>query len=206
MNVQPGESVWDDWNASKAPRYPHEKVVQFVMRNFGYPLAQGKQALDLGCGSGVHIAFLAACGFEVTGVDGSVVGISNAAELVGGLHARVDLQQAQISTFEAEPSSFDCLISIGVLDAAGIDEASKAIPRILGCLRPGGKALLVFAAEGDFRLEQVTDLGLHGYTREEVATLFDIADQAECWVDQYITTYENGRLSQIDWLVTLTKK
>lgn len=206
MNPESATSVWDDWNASKGPRYPHGKVVQFVLRNFRPPLAPGTRALDLGCGSGVHVAFLADCGFEVTGVDGSAVGIANTAELVAGRDARVELHEAFLSTFEVEPASYDCLVSIGVLDAAGIEETGKAVPRILDCLRQGGKALLVFAAEGDFRLEQVADLGLHGYTRGEVETLFDVADQADCWIDQYITTYESDRIRQIDWLVTLTKK
>ena len=61
--------IWEKWNLSGGPKYPHEKVIQFCFRR--YPRREDRElkALDLGCGGGVHSLFLAAEGFSVTGVD-----------------------------------------------------------------------------------------------------------------------------------------
>jgi len=195
---------WDRWNDSGGPKYPHEKVVQFCFRN--YPLAQRAaiRALDLGCGSGVHVAFLAREGFPVTGVDISAVGIANtrlrlereglsAQLLVGGADA-VDLPS----------DSFDLVVSIGVLDAAGRAVATGAVSQVSRLLRSGGRGLFIFASEADLRLTEGNPLGLHGYTRTEVEHLFS-GRFATVWLDRYVTTYRGGESQQNDWLVTVQK-
>src|SRR2546426_7636787 len=56
--------IWNTWNASGGPKYPHEKVIQYCFRNFPPEQRSSVRALDVGCGGGVHTAFLAAEGFN----------------------------------------------------------------------------------------------------------------------------------------------
>jgi UDP-2,4-diacetamido-2,4,6-trideoxy-beta-L-altropyranose hydrolase len=82
----PGKSIqtdlivstkWDLWNQSGGPKYPNEKIIQFIFRSipkFDRPVTR---VLDLGCGSGVHTEFLAAEEFETYACDISPVGIKN---------------------------------------------------------------------------------------------------------------------------------
>ena len=206
MDLGSKRAVWDAWNASKGPRYPHEKVIQFVFRNFPPPLVSGARALDLGCGSGVHVSFLTELGFDVVAIDPSPIGLRNTATRSSGNHGSVELREALLSNFVVESESFDFVLSVGVFDAAGPEEAEKAVPRIVECLRPGGRALLIFAAEGDFRPEQHPEVALHAFSKSEVTELFADQSGVQCWIDRYITTYENARIEQVDWLVSLSKQ
>lgn len=199
-------AIWDQWNENQIPRFPHEKVVQFVLSNFTTPVAPGTWALDLGCGSGADALFLMERGFSVTGVDGSSIGLANTQALVAQMPGTLNVQQACLSQFEVPAKTYACAISVGVLDAAGIDEARIAVPRLVDALRPGGKALLIFAGEGDFRIAGVPELTLHGYSRREVESLIVLEYGVSAWIDTCTTTFQNNVTRQIDWIVTIAKR
>lgn len=195
---------WDAWNTQGGPKYPHEKVIQFCFRNFPPARRAGVRVLDLGCGSGVHTAFLAAEGFVVTGVDPSSTGIANARQRLAslGLDATLRIQGAEALDFPAD--SFDLVICVGVLDAAGPDNARAAVRKLSEILAPGARGMFLFASDRDFRVgvEHPFGLRIHGYSRAEVEDLF-AGSFIEVLVDRYITTYEGGRYEQNDWLVTI---
>ena len=199
-------AVWDEWNEHESPRHPNRHVVEFVQRNFTIPAASGTQALDLGCGGGADARFLLECGFDVTAVDASSIGIVTTQARVRDLPGVLDVQQARLSEFQVPPRSYACVISVGALDAAGIDEARIAVPRLVDALRPGGKALLVFASEGDYRVDRHPDLRLHGYSRREVEALIVLEFGTSAWIDTCTVTYQQDSMRQIDWLVTLAKR
>lgn len=199
--------TWDHWHENSAPRFPHEKAVQFTYRNYRQnPLSADFCALDLGCGNGVHTELLTDLGMSVTSVDISPVALGKTQERISARH----LQQPKIiegllSEIDFQSHSFDLILSIGVLDYAGQAETRAVVPRFQQWLRPGGQAFLVFAAQGDFREGTVGNLDLHCYTRTEVEELLSTFSGFRIWVDEYITTYENNSHRQIDWLITLRR-
>lgn len=56
------------------PKYPSETVVQYVFRNF--ERCGSEKVLDLGCGAGRHIFFMAAEGIIPYGLDYSSEGVT----------------------------------------------------------------------------------------------------------------------------------
>lgn len=199
-------AVWDQWNEHQGPQYPHAHVVDFVQRNFTLPVAPGTWALDLGCGSGADVRFLMECGFSVTAIDSSSVGLANTKSLVADLPGTLDIQLACLSEFDVRAKTYACVISVGVLDAAGLEESRVAVPRLVDSMKPGGKALLVFAGEGDFRISGTPDLHLHGYSRREVESMIVLEYGTGVWIDSSTTTFQNNARRQIDWVVTLAKR
>jgi cyclopropane fatty-acyl-phospholipid synthase-like methyltransferase len=202
MNISTG--IWDGWNQYGGPKYPHEKVIQFCLRN--YPPNQRKsiRALDLGCGSGVHTIFLASEGFQVTGTDISEVGISNTIRKLDalGLQAVVRVEGADILDFP--PKSFDLVICIGVYDCTGPAIAKASVNQLQHVLSSGGRGLFLFASDRDFRVNGENPFGLHGFMRSEVEGIF-MHDFARVWIDRYITTYQGEKFEQNDWLVILER-
>lgn len=200
----PRASLWDRWNASGSPRYPHEKVVQFTFRNFPPELRRASAALDVGCGSGVHTRFLAAEGFDVTGIDVSSLGVENTRRRLSAAGLTATLEIQDVAALELPAERFQLAICMGVLDCAGRHAARAAVPQILRSLTPGGRGLFVFASDRDFRVLGENPYGLHGFTRAEVEELFAM-DVRELFIDRYISTYRGGEIEQNDWLVTVMR-
>jgi len=200
-------SRWDDWNHGGGPRYPKEKVVQFLLRRFPDRAARdGRRVLDLGCGSGVHMVFLAQEGFSAHGTDISPVGVANTRARLEAAGCAGEVATGGVDAIDYPDNHFDALICIGVLECAGPALLAPALREILRVLRPGAPALALFASDADFRLGDGNRLGLHGFTDAEVdAALEPLRETAQIWMDRHVTTYENRRIQQNEHLLTLIK-
>lgn len=199
---------WDDWNRGGGPRYPKDKVVQFVLRRFPDRAArEGLKALDLGCGSGVHMVFLAQEGFSVCGTDISPVGVENTRARLARAGFEGMVTVGCVEQIAYPDNNFDLLICIGVLECAGAARLAPALREMLRVLKPGAPAMVLFVSDIDFRLGNGNPLGLHGFTDTEVeAALEPLHATAQIWVDRHITTYENRRIQKNEHLLTLIKR
>jgi len=108
------------------------------------PRGKGLRLLDLGCGTGHHLARYAARGFDVVGVDGSMEMLRHAHQTLPG----AALRRAGIDALPFRDGIFDVVLSIEVLrylpdPDAGLEEAARV-------LRPGG--MLVTTAAPRFSL------------------------------------------------------
>jgi len=194
-------SLWNRWNESGGPKYPHEKLVQFCFRNYSREVRRTARALDLGCGCGVHTAFLAREGFSVAACDISSIGVERTLQRLRSENLTARVIEASIASDVFDGETFDLIVCIGVLEAAGLATAKETALRLPKLLAPGGRAFFLFAGEQDFRLEGENSFMLKGFTRDEVVSVF--ASSAEnCWIDEYTTTYENKKYQQFEWLVT----
>lgn len=113
------QALWDEWNDNGGPSYPHEKVVQFVFRHFAPAVRAQTCFLDLGCGGGVHAAFLAREKFQVFGMDISPVAIARTHQRLVRECLNAELAIGSVDAISMPDASLHGLISIGVLDCAG---------------------------------------------------------------------------------------
>lgn len=102
-------------------------------------------ALDVGCGEGADVIWLAAQGWQVTGIDVSQVALdraaSKAAEAGPDVAARITWQQADIRTWEPAPGQYD-LVAAHFIHLPSQDR--EAFHRRLAAgVRPGGRLLIV---------------------------------------------------------------
>ena len=195
-------AVWERWNSDGGPRYPNEKVVQFCFRNYPGGCRLRTHALDLGCGSGVHAVFLAREGFRVTAVDFSETGVANTREKLAAQNLTAEVRCSSLFALDFPERTFDLVLCIGVIETMPPDSSARALSRLRPLLRAGARGLFLFAAADDFRVATVGTDGLHGYTRPEVEEIF-LPHFERLWIDEYMTTYEGGRVVQRDWLVTV---
>ncbi len=84
---------------------PNEFIVTVVDR-----IPPGR-ILSLAEGEGRNAVFLAARGYEVTGVDGSAVGLRKAAELAKERGVAITLIHADLGEFKIEPQQWDAIIA-----------------------------------------------------------------------------------------------
>jgi len=98
-----------------------------------------KRVLDLGCGSGRHLVYLAEQGFETFGIDITERAIELAANWLKerGLRAEVSIG----SIFERLPYEddfFDAIVTTKVINHGRIEDIRKAIKEIERVLKPKG--------------------------------------------------------------------
>jgi SAM-dependent methyltransferase len=99
----------------------------------------GRRLLDVGCGTGHHMASLRERGFEVAGVDGSVEMIAHARANNPGAQIKV----ADVDSLPFPDSSFDFVLCIEVLRY--LPDFTRCVNEIARVLKPGGVCLVTAA-------------------------------------------------------------
>jgi len=99
------------------------------------PRDAGGRLLDVGCGTGHHLAWARARGFEVAGVDGSEAMLTEARRLNPG----VTIQRAGVDTLPFEAMHFDAVLCIEVLRY--LPKTDDCIREMARVLRPDGVCL-----------------------------------------------------------------
>ncbi|MCX8080343.1 MAG: class I SAM-dependent methyltransferase [Bacteroidia bacterium] len=194
---------WNEWNEHLSPRYPHEKLIQFMLRRYK-PEQRNINVLDLGCGNGVNTKFLAENGFKVYACDISDVGIRKTKELLENHNLKIeDLQVCSIAEINYPEEHFECIVSVGVFDSAGKEEVTKALPLIKKIMKKNAVGFFLFAASDDYRMQN-NFMNIYGYNENEVKELFNPVFE-KYYLDHYITTYNNQTQKQHDFIVTVFK-
>jgi SAM-dependent methyltransferase len=130
-----------------------EQEVEFLVDALG--LEPGQRVLDVGCGPGRHALALARRGFDVVGVDLSVVFVDLArrAAREEGLQSRFDVLDVRDLEFLDEFDAAICLCQGGFGLLGGADDAD-VFGRIARSLRVGG-ALAVSAFHAPFAVRHL---------------------------------------------------
>ncbi len=206
--------------------YPAEELVRFIARNFrAAPDKSSVQVLEIGCGPGSNIWYLAREGFTVAGIDGSPTAIRQAKERLAaeGLpHTmpRVDLRVGDFTSLPWEDEVFDAVVDIAALYANPMAKITAAIAEIRRVLKPGGVffgkmfGTLTTGSDSGEVLEPGTRSNprtgpcagnevAHFFSREELADLF--SGFCVLGVDQTHRTDCNGEIQIFEWLVSTRK-
>src|ERR1700680_3615300 len=103
MNLDSNKPSWDpswekvfrsrDWG-----KYPPEELVRFVALNY-YSAPDRKliRLLEIGCGTGANVWFMAREGFDVCGIDGSVTAIEKARQRLTGERVQAQLEVGDVA-------------------------------------------------------------------------------------------------------------
>lgn len=205
------------------PKYPAELVVQFVFRNFK---RDGRtKVLDIGCGAGRHVYFMANEKIDTYGSDISKEGINYTQELLKKNKLNANLYVSSVEELPFENEFFEGLICYGVLYYCKKEEIQTAVNEMYRVLKPDGKGLLVIRSKKDYRygegkkIEENTfivhendqtkcafnenGMIMHFFEREELENLFKGFKNVT--VDEIIETHENGKYCDANFVVDFTK-
>lgn len=145
-------SAWDELLKREEfrQREPAWAVVRFakLLKERGL-----RRVLDLGCGAGRHLAFLAKEGFEVVGLDSSPVALELSHRRLEeeGLIAQAELIRADMTKIPYPDGSFDAAIAIAAIYHGTLSQVRQAVSEIHRVLRPGGWALIEFKSKRSYR-------------------------------------------------------
>jgi len=132
------KNVWDKIFREKGKFFekPHRdlpKIIKLLKKQ------KAKKVLDLGCGTGRHVVYLAQKGFEVYGTDISktAVGMTKKWLKSEGLTGKI-ITQDMAERLPFPSGLFDAVISVQVIHHGRIDVIRKTIKEIGRVTSPGG--------------------------------------------------------------------
>jgi tellurite methyltransferase len=110
--------------------------VEPLLLDYRYLLNGKGTALDVACGQGQNTVYLASLGFEVIGIDGSLVGLRHCQRALELSGLKAGLIAADLEQFPLPHNHFDVVLVMRFLDRA-------LIPSLKETLKPDG--LLIYA-------------------------------------------------------------
>ena len=97
-------------------------------------------ALDAGCGHGSDALWLAARGWQVTGVDFSTTALAHARSAAEAAGAEIEWVEGDLATWSPQPGRYDLVVCLYVHVAGSVEEMVR---RMAAGVAPGGTLLLV---------------------------------------------------------------
>ncbi len=224
MNVSM-KLLWENLHKQSRfrPKYPSELVVQYIFRNF---TRDGKtRVLDLGCGAGRHVFFMASENIDTYGIDISADGIEHTEQLLKAKGLEANLKVASAGKIPYDSDFFDGIVCYGVLYYCKIDEIKNAVKEIYRVLKPNGKALILVRSTGDYRFGKGKEIEkntflieekdqskssfnengmvMHFFNQDEIEEYF--RDFSKIEINKTIETHDHGLIKDENFIITLIK-
>lgn len=162
---------WDGIYASQTwAEYPTEDLIRFTAKNFYHVKDRAAiKILEIGCGPGPNLRFLAQEKFAVYGVDKSAVGISLArkkldAQTPGWVG---DLRVGDISVLPFEPDFFDAVIDNAAVYCNSFEKSRAIYAEASRVLKPNGLLYVRTFATGCWGDETGESAGYHAWIPTE---------------------------------------
>jgi len=165
-----------------SPEEPDDFVIHFLSK---LHKKQKKRILDLGCGRGRHVVYVATHGFEAHGIDASDTGLRATKKKIRDADAY--LVKCDMRMLPYKRSCFDAVISLRTIYHQRLDDVQKTILEIKRILNRNGSILIdflskrthsygrgIFVEENTFIEEDGPEKGIIHYfvDREELEKLF----------------------------------
>ncbi|WP_197490055.1 class I SAM-dependent methyltransferase [Rheinheimera sp. SA_1] len=150
MTIDDKKMFWEQsyLNHDNFMFYPHEEIIRFtakyIAKRTGLEQVEWRcksdaKVLDLGCGIGRHVVFVAKMGIDICGIDLSETAIAVAKTWLEkeNLGNQAKLQCADIRFQPWPDQEFDFVMSHGVLDSMPFDVACAAVKETARVCKPG---------------------------------------------------------------------
>ncbi len=121
------------WDTNQTP----PELIEFVERG----RAPGR-ALDLGCGTGTNVVYLARHGWQATGVDFAPRAVELARRKARAAGVTVDLRVGDVTKLDDLAGPFDLLFDQGCFHSLTPDQRRAAAAQMARLTRPGSVLLL----------------------------------------------------------------
>lgn len=182
------QPLWDDVFAGRAwGKYPPEDLIRFVARNYyRHPDRASVKILEVGCGPGANLWYLAREGFSAFGIDGSDVAIARARARLASENLQADLKVGDINALDSlyPKATFDAVVDVGCLVCFTAAGQKAALGRIGGLLKPGGRVFSRLFGRGSWGDGDGTEIEPGTFTDITAGPLAGIGRVRFCSIDE----------------------
>ena len=131
--------VWEDvFQKHEWGKYPSESLIRFVAKNF-YSKNRAKiRILEVGCGPGANVWYMAREGFCVCGIDGSSTAIDRAKQRLKKEHLKANLITGDAASLPYLENYFDAVVDNECLAHNSKKDTENILREICRVLKKGG--------------------------------------------------------------------
>ena len=217
------DPIWEKIHEDKEwGSYPSEPLVRFVASNFLKKNSdKALRMLEIGCGTGANLWFLAREGIEIFGVEGAASAVARAQQKLDNEVPdwRGAIVQGDIINLPFEDNFFDAVIDIEAVTHNSFDNSKVIYDEAHRVLRPGGKLFSQTFSTGSWGDQTGTHIEENGWIADkgpmslgefirftpydDLSFLFASFDDIQA--EKLSRTLNNRQHEIIEWLVVATK-
>lgn len=217
------DQTWEQvFNSQEWGKYPSEDLIRFIARNFyGSPNRKEIKILEVGCGTGANLWYVAREGFSVYGVDGSKTAIKRAETRLKNevIDWSGELFVGDIISLPFENSSFDAVIDNEAIYANSYENSTVIYNEIYRVLKENGKVYSKTFATGSWGDKTGENIGRNTWipsegplkdkgvarfsTKEDIKELLANFEIVE--LEKIERTYNDLNERVIEWLISGVK-
>jgi len=165
------DPVWEEVFSQQAwGKYPGEDLIRFVARNFYNAKSRiDLKILEVGCGPGANLWYMAKEGFQVYGIDGSATAIKQAQSRLDSElpNWKGQLVIGDISTLPFPNEYFDGVIDNGAVTCNSFENSSLIYSEMARVIKKQGKLYSRTIAKGSWGDETGEQVGYDTYIVDE---------------------------------------
>lgn len=214
--------AWDDewenvFQTQEWGKYPPECLIRFIAGNYCKKDRKTVKILEIGCGTGTNLWYMAREGFDVYGIEGSKTAVERAKKLIEseGLHANI--VQGDIVSLPFQKEYFQAVIDGDCLYCNSVKDTNIALSEVKRVLKKGGlffsrtptdKMYIgkSFDTVGDMEYKNISDGPLKGKGLARLLSLDRIESMYGKYfkilsIDKDEQTRDNGNILISKWVI-----
>ena len=214
---------FDNWDYlyvnGQQGKYPSEMLIRFINSKFNNKA--GSKILDLGCGSGRHLAYLLENGFDAYGIDGSVKAVEIAHNLFVKTNYNAKINHGSVLDRSLYETRMDAVIDIACMQHHILSDIKKIISNVYDFLVDGGYFFSMIKSPSDclYKLGEKIEEITYKFTSDiekvrasvlitfpsiyEIKELFACFAEVEVEMEEW--TFSNGNKKVSHWVITAKK-
>ena len=137
-----------DWS-----RYPPEELIRFIAKHYSSVSERSQiKILEIGCGTGANLWYLAREGFDAYGIDGSKTAIAKCEFRLHEDGLKANLKVGDVISLREfySPGYFDAVIDVVCLVCNEFKAAQTILDQVLTVLKPQGRLFSKMLASGSW--------------------------------------------------------
>jgi len=224
MSIKETDNKWEQIHSNRSwGKYPNEEFVRFIGRNyFKIPFKDRKEIkiLEIGCGQGSNLWFLAKEGFDVYGIDISPSAIKKAQQNLEDEwnidSVKLDVQNMKNLKFNKE--TFDVVFDVFSIAYASFIEIKDIYKNIFKILKNSGKFWSFNPGESDWSQETADLVDYKTYDNfkdgplqyqgrlcipsdNDLILILKEVGFKEVNIEKHLRTYNNQKKNFIHWII-----